>query len=171
MRLNQLAAAMAVISLVGGPALAETKISEGTEFPMRLEDTLSSKTATEGERFAISLAQDVRLSDGTVLRAGYRGTGEIVEARKNGMMGKAGKLNVRLNYLRVGDQRIRLRAVKDVQGDHRTGAQVVTVVLFGVFAGLIKGKNTKIPEGTMITAYADQDMVLETPLAPPPPES
>ena len=86
------------------------------------------------------------------------------------MLGKTGKLNVRLNYLKVGDERIRLRASKSVQGAHNTGAQVVTVVLVGVFAGFIKGKNTEIPRGTMITAFADQDTTLATPLPPPPPE-
>jgi hypothetical protein len=86
------------------------------------------------------------------------------------MMGKSGKLNVRLNYIKVGDQRVRLRASKAAQGDHRTGTQVVTFVFVGVFAGFIKGKNTQIPKGTQVTAFADQDVVLTEPLAPPPPE-
>jgi hypothetical protein len=181
--------ALAALSLAVGPAAAEPatpilsaapavappsatiNVPEGTEFPVRLEDTLSSKTAQEGERFTISLVEDVPLPDGTILRAGYRGVGEVVDARKNGMMGKAGRLSVRLNYIRVGDQRIRLRATKSAQGDHRTGAQVVTVVLVGVFAGFIKGKNTEIPRGAPITAFTDQDTTLQLPVAPPPPEA
>lgn len=70
----------------------------------------------------------------------------------------------------MGDQRIRLRASRSAEGEHRTGTQVVTVVLVGVFAGLIKGKNTQIPKGTQITAFADQDAILQDPLPPPPPE-
>ena len=170
MMFSKLAAGVAALMLVAGPALAEVKVPEGTEFPMRLEDKLSSKTAQEGDRFTITLSEDVRLPDGTLLKAGYRGVGEIVEARKNGMLGKTGKLNVRLSYLKVGDQRVRLRASKSVQGEHNTGAQVVTVVLVGVFAGFIKGKNTEIAKGTMFNAYSDDDMMLATPIAPPPPE-
>lgn len=167
MKLGKLAAGVAALMLAAGPALAETKVPEGTEFIVRTEDGLSSKTANEGDRFTIVLTEDVKLADGTILRAGYRGVGEIVEARKNGMMGKTGKINIRLSYLKVGEQRLRLRASKSAEGDHRTGTQVVTLVLVGVFAGFVKGKNIEIPRGTQITAYADMDTVLETPVAAP----
>jgi hypothetical protein len=150
------------------PAVTAIKVPEGTEFVVRLEDNLSSKTTQEGERFTITLLEDVRLADGTLLKAGYRGVGEVVEARKTGMMGKTGKIGIRVSYIKVGDQRIRLRAAKSAQGDHRTGAQVVTVVLVGVFAGFIKGKNTQIPKGTQFSAFADQDTTLQLPLTPPP---
>lgn len=169
MQLRQLAAATAAFSLAAAPVLAaETKVPEGTEFPMRLEETLSSKHAQEGDRFTVSLTEDVKLSDGTILRAGYRGVGEVIEARDNGMLGKTGKLNVRLSYLKVGDERIRLRAAKAAKGDNRTTTQVVTFVFVGVFAGFIKGKNVSIPKGSQIIAYADEDKVLQTPLPPPP---
>lgn len=159
----------AALTMGATPVLAEIKVPEGTEFPLRLEDRLSSKTTQEGERFTVTLTDDVRLPSGAVLKAGYRGVGEVVDARKNGMLGKTGKLNVRLNYLKVGDQRIRLRGSKAAQGDHNTGAQVVTVVLVGVFAGFIKGKNTEISKGTMFSAYADDMVMLAEPLEPPPP--
>lgn len=161
------AALAAAMLLAAAPALAEIKVPEGTEFRIRLEDNLSSKTAHEGDRFTVSLEEDVKLPDGTVLRAGYRGVGEIIEARSNGMLGKTGKLNIRLTYLKVGDQRIRLRANRGAQGDHNTGAQVVTAVIFWPIAPFIKGKSTTIPKGTMLTAYSDTDMVLES--VPPPP--
>lgn len=170
MKLTHAAAAIVLVSLIASPALAETKVPEGTEFPMRLEDTLSSKSANGGDRFTISLTDDVKLPDGTIIRAGYRGVGEVVEARKNGMLGKTGKLNIRLTYIRIGDQRIRLRASRDAQGRHNTGAQVGTFLLLWPAAAFIKGKSTKITKGTILTAYSDQDVVLETPLAPPPPE-
>lgn len=154
--------------LVSTAALAEIKIAEGTEFPVRLEEAISSSSATEGDRFTIVLDDDVKLPDGTVLRAGYRGVGEVVEARDNGMLGKNGKLNVRLNYLKVGDERVRLRATKGTKGETRVGATVATVILFWPAAPFIKGKDVTIKKGTMMTAYADQDMILPSPLAPPP---
>lgn len=151
-------------------AAASIKIPEGTEFPLRLEETISSKTAAEGDRFTVALAEDVRLPDGTVLRAGYRGVGEIVEARENGMLGKTGKLSIRMNYLRVGDERIRLRANKGAKGDTRTGTQVVSVLLLWPVAPFIKGKNTSIKKGAAIMAFTDQDIELAAPLPAPPPE-
>lgn len=149
-------------------AVQSIKVPEGTEFRMRLEDAISSESAQEGDRFTISLDEDVPLSDGTVLRSGYRGVGEVVAASKNGAFGKKGKLNLRLEYVKVGDQRIRLRGQKASTGDGRVGAQIVGVVFIGVFAGFIKGKNTTIPKGTKVNAFSDQDVVLQGPLPPPP---
>lgn len=168
------AALAAALLLAAGPGWAaqpQIKVPEGTEFPVRLEDALSSKTASEGDRFTISLTDDVKLPDGTVLKAGYRGVGEVVEARASGALGRTGRLNIRLTYLKVGDQRIRLRASKTVQGGHNTGAQVATgVLLLPIWpvAALIKGKSTQIAKGAMITAYADRDTTLDAPVAPPP---
>ncbi len=166
---TKLAALLGLATLLASTsAFAQIKIAEGTEFPVRLEEAISSSSASEGDRFTIVLDDDVKLSDGTVLRAGYRGVGEVVEARDNGMLGKNGKLNVRLTYLKVGDERIRLRATKGTKGETRVGATVATVILFWPAAPFIKGKDVTIKKGTMMTAYADQDTTLPTPLAPPP---
>jgi hypothetical protein len=168
MNFRRFAAVAAVLSLVAGPVLAETMVPEGTEFPVRLEDSLSSKTAQDGDRFTISLVEDVTLPDGTVLHAGYRGMGEITHAQKSGMLGKPGQVMVRLNYIKVGDERVRLRATKGAEGRGNTTNQVVGVIFLGVFAAFIKGHSTEIPKGTLITAYVDQDATLATPLPPPP---
>ncbi|HJV43437.1 hypothetical protein [Caulobacter sp.] len=154
--------------LASTAAYAETLVPEGTELAMRVEDALSSNTAHEGDRFTISLDEDVKLPDGTILRAGYRGIGEVVEARDNGMLGKNGKLNVRLVYLKVGDDRIRLRANRGSKGETRVGATVATVILFWPAAPFIKGKDVGIKKGTVMTAYVDQDAKLPSPLPPPP---
>jgi hypothetical protein len=166
----KLTAAMFAAAFVAcaSAAAAEVKVPEGTELSIRLEDAISSSTATEGDRFTISLDDDVKLADGTILRAGYRGVGEVVEARDNGALGKKGKLNIRLSYLKVGDERIKLRANKGAQGEGRVGAQVATVILFWPAAPFIKGKDVSIKKGTVMTAFVDQDTVLGT--VPPPPE-
>lgn len=166
-RFGAAAFAAAVVACSSAYA-AEVKVPEGTEFSIRLEDAISSSSATEGDRFTISLEDDVKLPDGTVLRAGYRGVGEVVEARDNGILGKNGKLNVRLVYLKVGDERIRLRANKGAKGEGRVGAQVATVILFWPAAPFIKGKDVTIKKGTLMTAYADEDTALPAPLAAPP---
>jgi len=161
----QVAAPAAVV------APTHVKVPEGTEFSVRLEDALSSSSATEGDRFTISLEDDVKLADGTVLRAGYRGVGEVVEARDNGMLGKSGKLNIRLLYLKVGDERIKLRATKGAKGDVRVGATVATVILFWPVAPFIKGKDVSLKKGTLLNGYSEQDVVLPSPVPPPPAEA
>lgn len=165
----KLAAALGGLALFAATsAFAEIVIPEGTELSMRVEDAISSSTAHEGDRFTISLDEDVKLPDGTILRAGYRGVGEVVEARDNGMLGKNGKLNIRLVYMKVGDDRVRLRANRGAKGETRVGATVVTTLLFWPAAPFIKGKDVGIKKGTVMTAYVDQDVKVASPLPPPP---
>jgi hypothetical protein len=160
--------AAALFIMAGTAAHAETiKVPEGTELVVSVEEKLSSDTNHEGDRFSISLDEDVKLPDGTILRAGYHGVGEVVEVRDNGALGKNGKLNVRLVYLKVGDDRIKLRATKGAKGATRVGATVATVILFWPAAPFIKGKDVSIQKGTIMTAYVDQDTSLPSPLAAP----
>jgi hypothetical protein len=80
--------------------------------------------------------------------------------KKPGMMGKGGELNVQMQYLVTGDNRVRLRGTKGREGENKEGATIVLTVLFGPI-GLIKhGKNVDIPAGTPLVAYVDQDIWL-----------
>jgi hypothetical protein len=88
--------------------------------------------------------------------------GTITNAKKAGMMGKGGELNLRLEYLVVSDSRMRMRGTKGREGDGKVGATVALVVLFGPI-GLIKhGKNVEIKAGAPLVAYVDQDFAIPT---------
>ena len=153
---------------VAAPAATKIKIPEGTELRIRFDDPLSSATNKTGDEFSVELEDDVTLADGTNIRAGYRGKGEVTGAEKKGMMGKAGELNLRLDYLRIGDARIRIRGQKGSEGKDGIGATVALTVLFGPL-GLIKhGHDIEIPRGQKMIAYVDQDYTLDGPLPPPP---
>lgn len=150
-------------------AAQTAKIREGTEVLIRFDDKLSSATNTEGDQFSISLDEDVKLADGAVLKRGYRGRGEVISAKKKGFMGQAGELNVRLNYLRVGDSRVKVRANKGGEGKGAMGATVALTVLFGPLGLLKKGHDLEIKQGQTITAYVDEDVDIALPLEAPPP--
>ncbi|MGC1782767.1 MAG: hypothetical protein WA708_09630 [Acidobacteriaceae bacterium] len=143
-------------------------LREGTDVPLKFAQALSSKTAAEGDPVAFVLDEDLKVGDVVVARAGSRAFGEVSHVEKSGMMGKAGQLNVRLNYLKVGDFKIKLRGTKDREGASGTTGAIVLTVLFGPI-GLIKhGKNIKIPQGAPLKAYAAEDIVLPpSPPAPP----
>jgi hypothetical protein len=96
-----------------------------------------------------------------VAKAGSKATGTITNAKKAGMMGKAGELNMRLEHLKAGDQRVRIRGSKGKEGQGKEGTAVALTVLFGPI-GLIKhGKNVEVKAGTPLLAYVDQDTSLE----------
>jgi len=145
-----------------------TKIIEGTEIPIRFEEKLSSSTSVTGDRFTISLAENVTLPDGVVLKEGYRGVGEVSSAEKRGFVGKAGELNLRLDYLRIGETRVRLRSNKAQQGKGSLGTSIALTVLFGPLGLLKRGADIEVQKGQEITAFVDSDTEIPLPLSPPP---
>jgi len=135
-------------------------LTEGTEVPLKFVNALSSKTANDGDPVEFVLAQDLKVGDEVVIKEGAHATAMVTNAKKAGMMGKAGELNVQLNYIIAGETHVRLRGVKGREGENKTGATVALTVIFGPI-GLIKhGKNVEIPAGTPLTAYVDQDVWL-----------
>jgi hypothetical protein len=135
-------------------------LREGTDVPLKFAQKLSSKTAAEGDPIAFTLDEDLKVGDVVVAKTGSSAFGEVSHVEKSGMMGKAGQLNVRLDYLKVGDAKIKLRGTKGKEGASGTTGAVVLTVLFGPI-GLIKhGKNIDIPQGAPLKAYVADDISL-----------
>jgi len=145
-------------------------LREGTDVPLKFAQALSSKSAAEDDPVAFILDEDLKVGDVVVAKAGSKAFGEVSNVKKSGMMGKAGELNVRLDYLKVGDSKIKLRGTKDKEGESGTTGAIVLTVLFGPI-GLIKhGKNIDIPQGAPLKAYVADDISLQ-PVPPTPPAS
>jgi len=143
------------------PPTGKLILREGTDVRLKFADDLSSKTAADGDPVNLVLDEDLKVGDVVVAKAGCKGVGEVTNAKKAGMMGKAGELNMRLEHLTVGDQRVRLRGSKGKEGEGKEGATVALTVLFGPI-GLIKhGKNVDIKAGTSLGAFVDQDIQLD----------
>jgi len=145
------------------PTEAPSKLllKEGTDVKLKFAEDLSSKTATEGDPVNLVLDEDLKIGDVVVARAGAKAVGTVSNAKKAGMMGRAGELNMRLEYLKAGDLRVKLRGTKGKEGEGREGTAVALTVLFGPI-GLIKhGKNVEVKAGTPLAAYVDQDITIE----------
>ena len=135
---------------------------------IRFDERISSATSVQGDRFSVSLAEPLKLADGTIIPAGYRGTGEVTAAEKRGFMGQAGQLNVRLDAVRIGDTRVPLRASRGQEGKGAMGATIALTVLFGPLGLLKRGHDIVIPEGQTIEAYTDRDADIALPLTSAP---
>lgn len=141
-------------------ASGKTMLKEGTEVKLKFSDDISSKTANEGDPVNLVLDEDIKIGDIVVAKAGCKAVGTITNAKKAGMMGKAGELNMCLEHMKVGDDKVRLRGSKGKEGNGKEGTAVALTVLFGPI-GLIKhGKNVEVKAGTPLTAYVDDDVAL-----------
>ena len=145
------------------PASASTDklvLKDGSDVKLKFAEALSSKTATEGDSVNLVLDEDLKVGNVVVAKAGSKAVGTVTHAKKAGMMGKAGELNMRLEYLKVGDDRVKIRGSKGKEGEGKEGTAVALTVLFGPL-GLIKhGKNVDVKEGTPLTAFVDQDYTI-----------
>lgn len=141
--------------------VAETYLlKEGTEVGLKFAQDISSKTAAEDDRVNFELAEELKVGDVIVAKAGTKAVGSVTHVKKAGMMGKGGELNVRLEYMKVGDSRVRLRANKGKEGEDKTGTTVALTILFGPI-GLIKhGKNVEVKSGAPLKAFVDEDIRL-----------
>ena len=138
-------------------------LKDGSDIHLKFAESITSKTATEGDTVNLRLDEDLKIGEFVVARAGSKAVGTITHAKKAGMMGKAGELNMRLEYLKVGDERVKIRGSKGKEGEGKEGTAVALTVLFGPI-GLIKhGKNVEVKEGTALVAYMDQDYVVPQP--------
>jgi hypothetical protein len=138
----------------------ELLLTEGTDVPLVFDEDISSKTSAEGDEVTFVLAEDIKVGDVVVVKAGTKAQGEVTNVKRAGMMGKAGELNVRLNYLKVGGVKVKIRGTKGKQGESGTTGTVVLTVLFGPI-GLIKhGKEIDIKRGASLKAYVSDDIKL-----------
>ncbi len=149
-----------VATTATAPVSEKLVLKEGADVNLKFSQDLSSKTATEDDPVNLVLDQDLKIGDIVIAKAGAKAVGTITHAKKAGMMGKAGELNMRLQYLIVGDTRLKLRGTKGKEGQGKEGTAVALTVLFGPI-GLIKhGKNVDIKEGTPLLAYTDENFEL-----------
>jgi len=152
------AASVAMLAAQEAKNPTEVLLREGTEIRLRFVEPLSSKTAVLDDPVILEVADDVRVDGVTAIRSGAKATAEVSNVKKNGMLGRPGELNIRLESVKSGDTKVRLRGTKGREGDGKVGTAVVLTVLFGPI-GLIKhGKNVDIPAGTPLTAYVADDV-------------
>ena len=156
--LNHVTKTIVITLLTISFALGQTLVlKEGTDVALRFADALSSKTAALEDPVNLVLTEDLKVGDVVVAKAGTKALGTITNAKRAGMLGKGGELNMRLEYIKLGDIKVKLRGTKAREGDSKTGTMVALTVLFGPIGLIKKGKEIEIKEGTSLKAFVADD--------------
>ena len=145
-------------------------LAEDTPVRIRLARTISSRDAKVDERVDFEVLEDIKVGSVVVVERGATAIATVTEAHPKRRMGRAGKLNMNIDYVRlVSGEKVLLRAVKGGSGGNHiaamTGAMVATSIVFFPAAPLflfIHGKDITIPKGTEITAYVAADTPLDS---------
>jgi hypothetical protein len=158
-------------------AAAQVTIPDGTKIRVRLEQTLSSGTADQGQAVDLSVTEAVKIGDEVVIPEGARVTGTVTLAQEKRHMGRAGKLDFSIDRVRATDGEwvpLRYTLNKNTGGSHAVSTGVITAgaaVLFWPAAPaflLMKGKDVTINKGVVFEAFTDRDHVLTVPNATQP---
>jgi len=134
---------------------AEITIKAGTPVPVKLEQELSSETATAGQIVKFSVTRDVTVNDFVVIKAGTEVVGEIAHAQKTGTFGKEGRLSLVVRHATAVDNTmVPLRATLSQEGEEKLAVSFL-------FCPFIKGTSSIIPVGTEAKAFVDYDTKIQ----------
>lgn len=149
---------------------ASTILPQNTPVYLKLNDTLStrSKAVKAGQTFTLSVSRSVRLGQYIVIPRGAKAIGTITWRTKKGGFGKSGKMEVSLDYVEVGDQRIPIEGKHREEGEGNSTATVATFVFVSMLgSGFITGHSAEIPAGHEFTAWTKDDVPVQLPGAEP----
>jgi hypothetical protein len=143
----------------GLKAFAKTiKIPDSTPIPLSLMDSLSSASNDVDDPVHFEVIDDVKVNDVVVIPKGSTATGHVVESEGRKRMGRGGKLNFAVDYVKAPDgTNVRLRASSSRKGKDETGTVIVGTVLLSPLFLIRRGHETEVPKGTKINAYVDGD--------------
>lgn len=144
-------------------------LEDGTPVHLVLSENLSSAEAVTGQTVEFEAVDDVTVDGFVVIPRGSTAWGTVTEAEHKRRMGRAGKLNLNIDKVRLADgEKAMLRAVKDTRGGGHTGAMVGAMVATSLVVWpaaplflLMHGKDVTIPKGTNINAFVQGDVTLD----------
>jgi hypothetical protein len=138
---------------VAAPMASEAVLAANSEVVLTMNAAVSSKSHRLGEKFSLTVAQDVKANGMTVIPRGTRAVAQITRRTGKGGFGKSGKMDFTFRYIDLDGRQIPIEGRHHQAGDSRTGATVGAVVAAGLVGGmLVKGKSAKIEEGREFTA-------------------
>lgn len=150
--------------LFAQPAARTLKIRDATSVRLSLTESLSSATNSVDDPVRFVVTEDVEVGDLVAISKGSTAVGHVVEVEPKRRLGRAGKLNFSIDFVKAPDgANIRLRASSARKGEDKTGTVIVGSVLLSPLFLLMRGKDVSIPRGTNLMAYVDGDRDITLP--------
>ncbi len=137
---------------------------------LQVDDAITSKTAKRGDRFAVTMLNEISVDGVVVVPRGSRGEGEVIHSAGTGFGGRAGELLVTARFLMVGGEKLPLQSFRiGKAGVNNTDAAIILAVAAGVVGAVasmfITGTSAEIPAGQIAIAKTAQPFSVPRPAA------
>ncbi|UZW57769.1 hypothetical protein NUH86_19585 [Sphingobium sp. JS3065] len=148
-----------LLAATAGPAFAQQMIlPEGMAIQLETRQALSSKSARVGDAVELAVAKPVTIGGVTLIPAGSPATGTVSRVRDNGLLGRSGKLDIKVSAIKLGGIDVPVRGQRNAQGKSGTLGAVGAGIVFLPLAVIIRGKDVKLPAGTPFEVYVDREV-------------
>ena len=146
-------------SVVAGHAY----IPKDTNINLELIDPISSKKSKEGNTFRLKTIENILINDVVVIPANQEVLGTITKARKNGMLGRKGRLEFKIDSIKtINGVNVPLTAEVKGKGHSDNGAVAVAAAVSLVGGLFMKGTNIYYEPGQKFVAVVSTDTDLNT---------
>lgn len=169
-------------SVVTRPPSRELKIPAGTALDIEAVYTVSSVDMRPGDMLSFHVLIPVKIDDVIVIDKYSLVTGRVVEARRGGHWGKAGRLSWIMQDVVATDlTRVPLQAQRDlptgrngIRGTGHGGEVVAKTIVFGallfpisplaLMSGFKRGENAVLPQGKRFVVFVQSDTLVKIPV-------
>ena len=154
---------------------AEAVLPEGTRIRVRLEQTISSSTAEEGQPVEMSVTDPVKVGDTVVIAEGAHVIGSIARALEKRRMGRAGKLDFSIDRVRTVDNQwvvLRYTVTRKSGQSHALSTGILTAGTAAIFWPaapvflLRKGQDITINRDVIFEVYTDRNYTIKAAAEP-----
>ena len=134
-------------------------LKAGTVIPLELISTITSKTARTGQVVDFRVMSDIAVNGKVLVSAGSIAQGQIVRAKKSGLLGSEGELEIAVRSVKAVDgTNIYLSSNSIVDEGSNKVALSIIVTLCCLFGFLIKGGKAEIPAGTQVQGVVSSNV-------------
>ncbi len=144
----------AVCCLAAAPVLHAATVPAGTAIVMALDDSVSSKDATTGQKVACSVADNVQVGGKTVIPRGSKGTCSVASVQASGRLQTPAKLWLKIDSITVNSKTYTLSTRWSGQTGPSHNKRNIVAIGGGTAAGAIIGALAGGGKGAAIGAAA-----------------
>lgn len=140
------------------------EIQEGTVVRVRLLETIDSRTAKNGDIVNLETIDKIESGNQTIIEYNAKVTGRVINAVSNKSLGRKGKLDISIDYVRAADgTNVPLSYTMNQSGKDATVGVIAGAVLLSPLALVVKGKSAVLMKGAEFNTYVSRTTKINLP--------